>query len=49
MGYYHPLWVSNCQTKRLYLSFLSARLFRWIGSQVSGLLSDQADISYQKP
>jgi tetratricopeptide (TPR) repeat protein len=29
-------------------AFLSARLFRWIGSQVSGLLSDQADISYQK-
>ena len=29
-------------------AFLSARLFRWAGSQISGLLSGYADASYQK-
>ncbi|NLJ50404.1 MAG: tetratricopeptide repeat protein [Candidatus Atribacteria bacterium] len=29
-------------------AFLAARLFRWVSSQISGLLSDQADMSYQK-
>jgi tetratricopeptide (TPR) repeat protein len=29
-------------------AFLSARLFRWVGSQISSLLFDHAAISYQK-
>ena len=29
-------------------AFLAARLFRWVSSQISGLLLDQVDISYQK-